>query len=94
MSWTRIFFINKREDKLRGSTKASVNWVQKFVMYIVMMPFLKRWKGLYVCGLEDEIQKQLPVSGAEVRKKGMPIKADMENLSNVQVSSIQGLPCH
>lgn len=94
MSWTRICFINKREDKLRGSTNASVNCVQKFVMFVVMMPFLKRWKGLYVCGLEDETQKQLSVSGAEVRKKGMPLKADLESLSEVQVSSIQGLPCH
>jgi len=58
-------------------------------MYVVMMPFLKRWEGLYVCGLEDETQKQLSVSGAEVRKKGVPIKADLENLSEVQVSSIQ-----
>jgi hypothetical protein len=33
-------------------------------MYVVMLPFLKRWKGLYVCGLEDETQKQLSVSGA------------------------------
>jgi hypothetical protein len=29
-----------------------------------------------------------------VRNKGMPIKADLENLSKVQVSSIQSLPCH
>jgi len=59
-----------------------------------MMPFLKRWKGPYVCGLEDETQKQLSVSGAEVRRKGVPIKADLESLSEVQVSSILGLPCH
>jgi hypothetical protein len=63
-------------------------------MYVVMMPVLKRWKGLYVCGVEDEIQKPFPVSCAEVRNKGMPIKADLENLSKVQVSSIQSLPCH
>ena len=62
-------------------------------MCVVMMPFLKRWKGLYMCGLEDETQKQLSVSGAEVRKKGVPRKADLESLSEVQVSSIQGLPC-
>jgi hypothetical protein len=58
-----------------------------------MIPFLKRWKGLYVCGLEDETQKQLSVSGDEVRKKIMTIKADLESLSEFQVSSIQGLPC-
>jgi hypothetical protein len=46
-----------------------------------------------VCGLEDDTQKQLSVSGAVVRKKGVPIKADLERLSEVQVSSIQGLPC-
>lgn len=58
------------------------------------MSFLKRWKGLYVCDLEDETQKRLSISGAEVRKKDMLIKVDLENLSEVQVSSIQGLPCH
>jgi phosphotransferase system IIA component len=63
-------------------------------MYVVMMSFLKRWKGLYVCDLEDETQKRLSISGAEVRKKDMLIKVDLENLSEVQVSSIQGLPCH
>jgi hypothetical protein len=62
-------------------------------MYVVMIPFVKRWKGLYVRGLEDETQKQLSVSGDKVRKKIMPIKADLENPSVVQVSSIQGLPC-
>ena len=35
----------------------------------------------------------LVVSGAEVRKKGVPLKAYLESLSEVQVSSIQGLPC-
>jgi hypothetical protein len=63
-------------------------------MYVVMIPFLKRWKGLYVCGLEDKKQKQLSVSGAEVRRKGVPIKANLESLSEVQVPSIQDLPCH
>jgi hypothetical protein len=57
-------------------------------MWVVMVPFLKRYKGLYVCGLEDETQKRLSVSGTVVRKKVMPIKADLERLSEVKVSSI------
>jgi len=46
-----------------------------------------------MCGLEDNSQKQLSVSGAEVRKKGVSLKAYLKSLSEVQVSTIQGLPC-
>jgi hypothetical protein len=44
--------------------------------------------------LEDETQKWLPVIGAVVRKKPMPLKAGLKTLSVVQESSIQGPPCY
>jgi hypothetical protein len=49
-------------------------------------------RALYIC-LEDETQKWLSISGAVVRDKAMLVQANLQTLSEVQESSIQGPHC-
>jgi hypothetical protein len=59
---------------------------------VTMTPSAKDGKSLLSVQLEDETQKWLSVQRCVVRKKAMPVKADLKSVPEVQESSSNKAP--
>lgn len=86
-------FVSSEELKLiRGSVKAVVPLSAYTVRVSRCDPILDKSERAQCICLQDESQRWLPVSSAVVRKKPMPVKADLKTVSVVQESSIKVPP--
>jgi hypothetical protein len=74
----------KNEDKIRGSVTAMLR-VQKYIVYVLIIPSSKGGKEFYLYGWNIRI---LAVSGAVVGEKAVSVKADLKVVSEVQKTNI------